>query len=38
MLDRYLFYRVGFCFGTILMRSSDESFYYDSIRDILKNI
>lgn len=36
MLDRYLFYRAGFCFGTILMRSSDEFIYYDSIRDILK--
>jgi hypothetical protein len=27
---------IGFCFGTILMRSSQEGFYYKSINDILK--
>lgn len=26
----------GFCFGTILMRSSHEGFYYNSIKEILK--
>ena len=26
----------GFCFGTILMRSAQEGFYYKSIKDILK--